>query len=155
MLTSHSICNWLTQNKLLNGKKCFLWKSRDCRPFRFWFVHRTAGLRNNQFVDSHYWEDFAFTAIQIMHSQRIYLSNDKGYFYRRDNPESVSSRGSKINPYILDVFKVTDKVEEIARRRHFQTIWRRNQNISSFFVLRRITDILNWDIPANIKWVYV
>lgn len=110
-------------------------------------IFRRDILEKGLFLENVMWEDISFTYFHMLNAKEVVSANDFSYFYRQ-NPDGITASSKKLNPRLLDIFKVTDHLEELTKR---VGIYENNKNfirtIQMISIYLRIEEILKWNIP--------
>lgn len=109
-------------------------------------------INDINFLSRKKWEDIAFTYPSILRSRKVADISENYYFYRRHQTTGKMASGLLANENIFDIFDICNEIEKQTKKDG--TYFDAASEIKTIQVsacLQRINEILNWDIPNNIK----
>lgn len=110
-------------------------------------LFRKDTIRTHLFLEGRMWEDVAFSFAKMFCANQILSFSHADYFYRRRTEDGVSAAGYDVNPHLLDIFAVADKIElEVRERGRFQELEKQVRFVQYSACLQRVVEILNWKI---------
>ena len=113
-------------------------------------------LQDQTFLEDCIWEDVAFTYANLFNASKVVHLNNMGYFYRKSSTEGVSAKGFKVNPNLLDTFKVADRLEEDTKKSgRYEILKESVRYMQIVTTLQRASEVLAWDIPESIKEIII
>ena len=113
-------------------------------------------IADYKFLEGTMWEDIAFTFSMLFKSNNVLEVNNPNYFYRRDDRETLSSKGYKYNSNLLDIIKVCDEVERFAKENNlYETYENEIKFVQISSVILRINEVRQWDIDLNSKKIII
>ena len=145
----------LNYNFKINGRLRDTSKSRDIfysySPSCCNKIFKKDLVGDYKFLEGCMWEDIAFTFSMLLKSKNILDVNDF-YYYRKDGSDTVSTRGYKLNPNLLDIIKVCDEVERFSIENNLFDMYKDEiRFIQISGVIARINEIMTWDIDESRK----
>lgn len=114
-------------------------------------IFRSDSMKNHLFLEGIMWEDVAFSYAKMLNASHILTINAPNYFYKRDL-NGVSGKGWKVNPSLLDIFKVADRLEEELRNsRRYDFVKEQVKFIEITTCLQRVQEIMSWPVDEKTK----
>ncbi len=109
-------------------------------------------LAHSSFLVNTMWEDVAFSYSHLFLTDQVLAFDNHDYYYRKHSSTGVSSKGFRINPKIMDIFKVADEIEEKTKKNSRYLLFEKEIKLLQVIsCLHRIREVLDWNIDPTIK----
>lgn len=93
------------------------------------------------------WEDIAFTYTNLFKANKVLVTNNSDYFYRRNIENGVSSQGYKPSKKIFEIFKVANEIEdELKKCGKYKQYKSQVKFLQIAITLQRVQEIETWNI---------
>ena len=105
-----------------------------------------------KFLENCMWEDVGFTFSNLFNANKVVDLNNMGYYYRKSSTTGVSAQGFKLNPHLLDTFKVADQITDETKKTNRYALLKEEITFKQITtILQRAVEVLSWQIPEESK----
>lgn len=105
-----------------------------------------------EFLSNVMWEDISFSYSHLFLANQVLDFHNPDYYYRKHMNSGVSAQGLKVNPQLLDIFKVMDYLSTFLQEKSiYERLQKEIVTIQVIYSLYRIREVLDWNIPAFLK----
>ena len=109
-------------------------------------------IKNSSFLVDTMWEDAAFTYSHMFLAEKIVVSHNPDYYYRKHQNTGVSAQGFRVNMHLMDIFKVAAEIENQCIKNGCYDYFKEEIKVTQVAsCLYRIREVLTWNIDHNLK----